>query len=268
MMTIGKEWKEFYRSSLVYLVAGLIIFSSAFVIFQFSGMDIAVSFRSGLVPVFQTSLYFLPLLALAYGALSMSNEKAERTLPILLARGISVEQFVIKKFIAIFAVFLPVVLGSYFLAMIPARLVFGSLALADLLSFLFAVSLLSIIFLSFGMLLGAWVNQKLRLIGGVIVIWLVLIYLFDLLLMYLLPMISMNQVLGFSLLYFLSPINAVQYFLLTGLNIYQLSDLSVFYEQVTFQSPWLVVLVNLIFWTGISVWGSIQGLRKKGMSHD
>lgn len=268
MVTIRKEWKEFYRSSLLFLVLGLIIFSSAFIFFQFKGMPVAVSFRSGLVPVFQTSLYFLPLLSLAYGALSLNDEKGNRTLPILLARGMTIEQFVWKKFISLFAVFLPIVAGGYFLAMIPARFVFDKIAVSELIIFLLAMLMLSMVFLSLGMLLGAWVNQRLRLVGGVIGIWLVLIYLVDLLLMYLLPMVSMDYVFGFSLLYFLSPVNAIQYFLLTQLNIYQLSDLSAYYEQITFQMPWLVVILNVLFWTVISIWGVIKGLRKKGMSLD
>lgn len=268
MATIRKEWKEFYRTSLIYLVVGLIILTSTFVLLQFTGMDVNVSFRSGLVPVFQTSLYFLPLIALAYGALAMANEKTDRTLPILLARGISVKRFVLKKFASLFAVFLPVVVGSYFLAMIPARFIFCRLVVSDLLYFLLSVLILSTVFLALGMLIGAWINQKLRLIGAVIGVWLILLCLFDLVLMYVMPHVSISQVFVFSLVYFLSPINAVQYFLLSLLNIFQLSDLSAYYKQLTFQMPGLVVLSNLVFWVSVSVWGSILGLRKKGMSRD
>jgi ABC-type transport system involved in multi-copper enzyme maturation permease subunit len=268
MMTIMKEWQEFYRSSLIYLVVGLVILSSAIVLFQFSGMDISVSYRTGLVPVFQTSIYFLPLLSMIYGALSMSFEKNRRTLPMILARGTSLTQFVMRKYLSLFAVFLPTILISYFIAMVPARMVFGSIAAGELMIFLLAIIFLTAIFLSIGIMLGAWVNQKLSLIGGVIGVWLAIIYLFDLLLMYILPMISMDQILGFSILYFLSPVNAVQYFLLTQLNIYQLSDLSALYGQITFQSPWLVVIINTLLWIGVSVWVTIQALKRKGISHD
>lgn len=268
MTALRKEWMEFLRSSLVYLVVGAIILTSAFVLFQFSSMDVPVSFRTALVPVFQTSLYFLPLLALAYGALSMSLEKTQRTLLIQLARGISVNRFVRNKYLSLYAVFLPVVGISYFIGMIPARMVLGSISVTELGIFLIAVLLLSSVFLALGILLGALVSGTLRLVGGVIGIWLVLIYVYDLVFMYLLPMVSMDHVLLFSIFYFLSPVNAVQYFLLTQLNIYQLSDLSALYEQVTFQSPWLVLILNMVIWIGALFFGTIHALKRKGISHD
>jgi ABC-type transport system involved in multi-copper enzyme maturation permease subunit len=268
MITILKEWQEFYRSSLVYLVVGFIILSSAFVLLQFNSIDVSVSYRTGLVPVFQTSVYFLPLLSMIYGALSMSFEKNRRTLPILLARGTSLTLFVQKKFLSLYVVFLPTVVISYFIAMVPAKMVFGNIVVKELIIFLLAIIFLTTIFLSIGIMLGAWVSQKLSLIGGVVGVWLAVVYLYDLLLMYVLPMVSMDQVLGFSLLYFLSPVNAVQYFLFTQLNIYQLSDLSALYEQITFQSPWMVLIINAVLWLGISIWTTILALRRKGISHD
>lgn len=198
----------------------------------------------------------------------MSLEKTQRTLLMQLARGVSVNTFVRKKFLSLYAVFLPAVGMSYFIAMIPARIVFGTVSAVELGIFLLAILLLSAVFLAFGIMLGAFVSGTIRLIGGVIGIWLVLIYLFDLLLMYILPSVSMDSVLLFSIVYFLSPVNAVQYFLLTQLNIYQLSDLSALYEQVTFQSPWLVVMINTVFWIAALYFGTIQALKRKGISHD
>ncbi|MFD1040501.1 ABC transporter permease [Virgibacillus byunsanensis] len=265
---ILKEWKEFYRSSLLVMTFGLVVLFAWFILFQYRGMDVPVSFRTGLVPIFQTSLYFLPLLATVYGAFSMVLEKSQRTLPILLARGMTIQQFVLQKFLALFSAFLPTIATAYLVAMIPAKLVFGSISIKEFALFIFSIILLTAVFIAIGILLGAMINQKLTLIGAIIGIWLALIYLFDLFLMYWLPSVSMNDIAGFSIIYFLSPVHAVQYFLFVELNVYKLSDLSVIYEQFTFQSTWLVLISNVLFWIGIAICGSIYVLKRKGVSHD
>lgn len=268
MFMIQKEWKEFYRSSLCLITMGLIILSAWFVFFQFKGMGTAISFRSGLISVFQVSLYFLPLIALIYGAFSMNIEKNQQTLSILMVRGMSISKFVWTKFYSIFSVFLPTILFAYFLAMIPAKFVFGSIAMKEFSFFVLSMVLLSMIFVSIGLFIGAWFNEKVKVIGASLVVWLGLIYLFDLILMYWLPYVSLNNVLAFSLVYFLSPVHTIQYFLSVQLSIYELSNMSAMYEQVTFQSPWLVLIVNFVLWIGITIAGSMAVLQRKGASHD
>lgn len=268
MVMISKEWKELYRSAIFLMIIILIVLSTSFVLYQFRGMDTQVSFRTGLVPVFQSSIYFLPLLALIYGAFSVLLEKNQRTLIMLAARGKKLSAFVVEKLIALYAVFLPSILISYMIALLPAKFVFGELVLYDFMIFLVAILILSAIFLAIGVFLGSLINQKLKLMGAAIGSWLALIYLFDLLLMYWLPSVSMKDVLFFSIIYFLSPINAVSYFLFVKLNVYQLSDLSVIYEQFTFQSPALVLIVNAFIWIGICILASIFVLKRKGVSHD
>ena len=268
MVMISKEWKELYRSAIFLMIIILIFLSTRFVLYQFRGMETHVSFRTGLVPGFQSSIYFLPLLALIYGAFSILLEKDQRTLIMFAARGKKLSEFVLGKVIALYAVFLPTVLVAYTLALLPAKMVFGELILYDFSIFLLSILILSAIFLAIGVFLGAGIHQKLKLMGTAIGIWLALIYLFDLLLMYWLPSVTLNDVLFFSIIYFLSPINAVSYFLFVKLSVYQLSDLSVVYEHFTFQSPWLVFIGNAILWIGISIFASIYVLKRKGVSHD
>lgn len=268
MVMISKEWKELYRSAIFLMIIILIFLSTSFVLYQFRGMDMEVSFRTGLVPVFQSSIYFLPLLATVYGAFSVLLEKNQRTLIMFTARGKKLSEFIPGKLIALFAVFLPTILVAYTIALLPAKMVFGELVLYDFMIFLLSIIILSAIFLAIGVLLGAGIDQKLKLMGAAIGIWLGLIYLFDLLLMYWLPSISLNDVLFFSIIYFLSPINAVRYFLFVKLNVYQLSDLSVVYEHFTFQSPWLILIANAVLWIGICIIASIYVLKRKGVSHD
>ncbi len=268
LVMIVKEWREYHRSSLLLMTVGLVVLSAWFVVFQYHGMNVSVSFRTGLVPIFQTSLYFLPLLAIFYGAFSMALEKSQRTLPILLARGMTVPQFVLRKFVSLFSVFLPTITLAYLIAMIPAKMVFENFDIREFAVFLFSVLLLSAIFITIGILLGTIINQKVTLVGYIIGVWLVLIYLADLLLMYWLPSVAMNEVFMFSVIYFLSPVHAVQYFLFVQLHIYQLSDLSAVYEQFIFESPWLILLGNTVLWIGMSMCISIYILKRKGVTHD
>lgn len=263
-----KEWKEFYRSSLFLMVILFVVLSSWFVLYQFRGVDVPVSFRTGLIPLFQTSVYFLPLLTMLYGAFSMVQEQNQRTLIMLTARGMTIPQFVLQKCLSLLAVFLPTIIFAYFISMFPAKIVFGTFSLPEFIYFLFAIVIICSIFLVLGVFLGALIQKKFKLIGATIGVWLALIYLFDLVLMYWLSAVSIDQVLLFSIIYFLSPINAVQYFLFVKLNVYQLSNLSVIYEQFTFQSPGIVLLGNMALWLGISFFASIYVLKRKGVSHD
>ncbi|QHS24169.1 ABC transporter permease [Virgibacillus sp. MSP4-1] len=268
MIMLSKEWKEIHRSSLLYIIIALVVLSTWFVFYQFHGLEQQISFRTGLIPVFQTSSYFLPLLAMVYGAISMALEKNQRTFLILVARGTTIQSFVYKKWITLISVFIPSIAVSYFIAMIPGKIVFGTVGFQAFSSFLLAVIILSTIFLSIGIALGSLIDQKLQLIGAVIGIWIILIYLFDLVLMYWLSSVSLDNVMMFSVLYFLSPVNAIRYFLFTQLNVYQLSDMSVVYEQFTFQMPWLVLTVNFLLWIGLILPISIYALKRKGISHD
>lgn len=268
LVMIAKEWKEFYRSSLLVITAALIVVSAWFVLFQYGTMEVPVAFRTGIVSVFQTSVYFLPLIATVYGAFSMVMEKNRRTLPIVLARGMTVQQFVLRKFISIFAIFLPTIIIAYIIAMIPAKAVFGSLTVKEFAVFLFSIMVLAAVFMAIGILLGSVISEKITLIGLIIGTWLTFVYLMDLVLMYWLPSVAMNDVLAFSIVYFLSPIHAVQYFLFAQLDVYRLSDLSALYEQFTFQSPWLVLIFNAILWIGLAIGISIYLLKRKDVSHD
>ncbi|WP_163969555.1 ABC transporter permease [Oceanobacillus halotolerans] len=268
MVQIIKEWKELYRSSLLLLTAGLVVLTAWFVLFQYNEMNVPVTFRTGLIPIFQTSIYFLPLLATFYGAFSMALEKNQGTLPILVARGLPIQKFVLKKFLALISVFIPTITLAYLIAMIPAKMVFNGLNIQEFAVFLLSMIILATIFIAIGVLLGSVIHQKLTLIGFIVGLWLGLIYLFDLILMYWVPSVSLDGVLGFSIVYFLSPIHAVQYFLFVQLNVYQLSNLSVIYEQFTFQNPWVVLLSNTVIWIGAAMIGSIVGLKRKGVFHD
>ncbi|RYG73682.1 hypothetical protein EU245_05090 [Lentibacillus lipolyticus] len=268
MIMIAKEWKEFYRSALFIITAGMIIISSWFVLFPYGGMDIPVAFRTGIVSVFQVSVYLLPLLATVYGAFAMAEEKNQRTLPMLLARGMTIHQFVLRKYLSLVTIFAPAILAAYVIAMIPAKSVFTDFPLQEFVLFAVSTIFLAVIFIAIGMLLGSVIGQKLTLVGFIIGTWLAFIYFIDLLLMYWLPNIAMKDVLGFSIIYFLSPLHAVQYFLFTKLDVYEFSDTSVLYDHFTFQSPWLVLIGNMVIWVAGAIGLSILVLKRKGVSHD
>ena len=115
MHFIWKEWKENIRGKGLWLAIGTIILVSVLLLVRSTSLSYDQGLYILLINLFDTLIYFIPILYLFMGAFSIFQEKEQKTLVMLLTKQESYWTFLAKKSFGMHLVFLtPVIILSLF----------------------------------------------------------------------------------------------------------------------------------------------------------
>ncbi|OUM88503.1 MAG: hypothetical protein BAA01_05210 [Bacillus thermozeamaize] len=264
MSLLLKDWKEVYRSHLYWIGSGMIAFVSLLILWQVTHLQGDIRFSAALMPLFRINLYFVPFMALIVSSMLVLQEKSQRTLFVLLSSHFSPLRFLLEKSISIHLILFSMILSSYFLVLLISRL-FLQADFLPFLAFLLSILALSAVFAQIGICVGVAMNHKMAAFAVCLLIWAGFLYVYDLVLIYVIPGIGTDELFFFSLFYFFSPVHAIEYFLSVQLGFYPLDRNSAIFNQVLFRSPRLVLAANFLFWAGVSIIISHLVLKRKGI---
>ncbi len=264
MEFVLKEWKEMYRSRIIFSSVALIFAISLLIIRQMMGYNSEITFSQMSVPLFQENLYFIPLLSMIIASFSIQHEQLQKTLPILLTRYLSPNLFFIKKSIALHLITSSTLIISYFFVLFFSKF-FMHVSIGNFTYFILSMLFISIIYVQIGCFLGSITENRIQLLSYILIIWFFSLFVYDLVLMYYVPTIQSSDVLLFSIFYFLSPINTIRYFLYVKLGIFDLDSFPAFFNEFTFQTPSLILLLNLILFVGAFFGAGLRAIKKGGI---
>lgn len=244
-----KDWREMYRSKILISSFFLILFISLIIVYQVLSYSSKLSFPQIFVPLFKANIYFVPLLSMILSSFSIQQERLQKTIPILLTRYVTPVQFLWWKSITAHIIMCFVLMISYFLVFVFSKF-FVQVSFWPFFYFLLSLLFLAMIFNQIGSFLGCITENRLQLLSYILIIWFFFLFIYDLILIYVVPHIQSSDVFVFSIFYFLSPINTMRYFLYVGLDVYNLDSFSGLFDHITFHSPILVLSLNLILYLG------------------
>ncbi|MCM3567122.1 ABC transporter permease [Neobacillus mesonae] len=263
MHYIWKEWKENLRGKGLWLALSIIVLISISILFRSSALSFDKGFYILLVNLFDTIIYFIPILCLIIGAFSIFQEKEQKTLIMLLTKKDNYTSFLLRKSIGLYTVVLLPLIAWFFVYLLFLKFQFQ----LDIKSyFIFVLSLLcmSLIFLQMGAAIGSFSRSRMQIIGYSIFIWFYFFFLHDFILLSFLPDVTYENVKLFSAGYFLNPLQAVRMFLETGIGVYSFGHMSRFLQSFMWTKPVFFLLGNLIVWLAASIGIAIVFNRKEG----
>lgn len=264
MHYIWKEWKETIRGKGLWLTCSIIIIVSISMLFQTSVLSYDQGFYVLLMNLFDTLVYFIPILSLFLGAFSVFQEKEQKTLVMLLTKRESFATFLVKKSIGVHTVLIGPIVVWFFIYLIPVKVLFQP-DLAGYFLFVASIAILIFIFTQLGILIGSVSVSKIQLIGLTIFIWFYFFFLHDFALLSFLPNVTYENVKLFSVLYFLNPIPAVRMFMESGLGVYSFGHMSKLLQTFMWVKPIVFLMSNVVFWIGCSLILSVLFHRKEGV---
>lgn len=264
MEFVLKEWKEMYRSRIIFSSVVLILAISLLIIRQMIGYNSEITFSQMSVPLFQANLYFIPLLSMIIASFSIQHEQLQKTLPILLTRYLSPNLFFIKKSIALHLITGSTLIFSYFFVVFFSKF-FMHISIGDFFYFVLSMLFISIIYVQIGCFLGCITENRIQLLSYILMIWFLSLFVYDLILMYFVPTIQSSDVLLFSIFYFLSPINSIRYFLNVKLGMFDLESFPAIFDQFTFHSPSIILLLNMALFVGVFFGFGLRAIKKGGI---
>lgn len=259
-----KEWKEMYRSKILGSSACLMLLVSLLIIRQMLSYNSEITFSQLFVPLFQANIYFIPLISMIIASFSIQQERLQKTMPILLTRYVSPIQFFWQKSMSIHLIMGSVIGFAYLLIIIFSKF-YVEVSFIPFLYFILSIFFLSMIFNQIGCFLGCVTENRIQLLSYVLMIWFFYVFIYDLILIYFVPSVESSDVFLFSLLYFLSPMNTMRYYLYVKLDVFNLDSFSAFFDHITFHSPSLVLCLNLLFYLGFFYGLGILALKKGGI---
>jgi ABC-type transport system involved in multi-copper enzyme maturation permease subunit len=264
MYYIWKEWKENIRGKGLWLFSSLIIIVSISMLFQSSVLSYDQGFYVLIMNLFDTLVYFIPILSLFLGAFSVFQEKEQKTLIMLLTKQESFLSFLLKKSIGVQTVLIGPVIIWFFLYLLPVKFYFQP-DLKGYFLFTFALSVLILIFTQIGIFIGSVSRSRMQIVGSTIFIWFYFFFLHDFALLSFLPNVTYENVKLFSLFYFLNPIPAVRMFLESGLGVYSFGHMSKLLQSFMWTKPTIFLISNLLIWMTGSFLFSVFFHRKEGV---
>lgn len=264
MQFVLKEWKEMYRSKIIFSAVVLILVVSLLIARQMIGYNNEITFSQMSGPLFQANFYFIPLLAMIISSFSVQHEQLQKTLPILLTRYLSPNEFFIKKTVALQFIFCSNIAISYFFVIFFSKF-FIQISIHDFFYFTLSMLFISIIYVQIGCFLGCITENRIQLLSYILIIWFLSLFVYDLILMYFVPTIQSSDVLLFSIFYFLSPINSVRYFLNVKLGMFDLESFPAIFDQFTFNSPSFILLLNMALFVGTFFGFGLRAIKKGGI---
>lgn len=263
MHYIWKEWKENIRGKGLWLAIGTVILVSALLLVKSTALSYEQGFYVLLINLFDTLIYFIPILCLFLGAFSIFQEKEQKTLIMLLTRQESFMTFLFKKSLGMHAVVLGPVLVWFFVYLVPLKIFFKT-DIWNYFIFILAVSILMLIFIQIGAFIGSISRSRMQIAGMAVIVWFYFFFLHDFALLSILQDVTHENVKLFSVAYFLNPIQAVRMFLETGLGIYSFGHMSRLLKSFMWLQPGVFLGASLVFWMIVSFISSVLLHRKEG----
>jgi ABC-type transport system involved in multi-copper enzyme maturation permease subunit len=263
MHYIWKEWKENIRGKGLWLALSIIVLISISIL----GYSTALSFDKGfyvlLLNLFDTIIYFIPILCLFIGAFSIFQEKEQKTLIMLLTKKDTYASFLVGKSLGLYSVVLIPLLSWFFIYLLFLKFTF-ELDIKAYFIFILAIVTMAIVFLQMGAAIGSFSRSRMQIIGYTIFVWFYFFFLHDFLLLSFLPGITNENVKLFSIGYFLNPLQSVRMFLETGMGVYSFGHMSRLLQAFMWTKPIFFLLGNLLFWLTASITTAIVFHRKEG----
>ncbi|MBU8908332.1 ABC transporter permease subunit [Desertibacillus haloalkaliphilus] len=258
-----KEWKEQSRGKGLWLGLGIIILVSIFILIEARNYPTEQSFEVFLVSLYEMNVYLLPLLCLFLASFTIMQEKELKTLMILMTKKESYRSFLLKKSVAVHGVMLALFVGWYFLLAIPMKFLLP-FETSSFLTFLVSVIIFIVIFNQVGVFLGSICSSRMQVVGACVFVWFLFVFLADLVYLYFLPAVTLDNVLIFSILFFLHPLHAIRIYLENSIGIFSLEYMSRLMEKMIWLSPVMFVMLNIIIWTIVSFELAVR-LKRKGV---
>ena len=263
MYYIWKEWKENIRGKGLWLAIGTVILVSVLMLVKSSTLPYDQGFYILLINLFDTLIYFIPILFLFMGAFSVFQEKEQKTLIMLLTRNDSFMTFLVKKSLGMYAVLIGPVLVWFFLYLLPLKLYFQT-DIGKYSVFTLAISVLMIIFIQLGALIGSISRSRMQIAGTAVIIWFYFFFLHDFALLSFMQDVTHENVKLFSAAYFINPIHAARMYVETGLGIYSFGHMSRLLKSFMWLQPGIFLGASLSFWVIASFICSVLLHRKEG----
>ncbi|GEM_PF-891157 len=266
MPYIWKEFLEQIRGKGLWLGLAIMVLTSLFLISEARFFPSELSFQALLLSIYDMNIYLIPLFALFLTSLSIYQEKELKTDMILLTKKESYFSFLLNKTVAVQTV---IILAFYIACIILAIFmkVFVGFDLRSFLIFLLVLGILLIIFNQIGIFLGSIVRSKMQLVGANILTWFFLVFLLDLIFLYVLPAIDYHNVKLFGWFYFMDPLHTLRFLLETELGLFSLSNLSALMREFVVISPWGLLFINAVGWPVLFFVCAVFA-RRAGDSHD
>jgi Cu-processing system permease protein len=180
---LWKEALDKYRNRWIQMSAlALLVFTLG--ISYFGGSPAGVvgfrKFEAIFVSLLTLVTYIIPLVALLLGSGVLSEERERGTLDILLASGLDPRDLWIGKFLGYSLVLGGAVLGGYLPALLLLTLKFGSHTVPSLVLFTLSSLILGVSMIGMALLVSALLVDRVRVLSAVVLLWLVLVILYDL----------------------------------------------------------------------------------------
>ncbi|WP_088036079.1 ABC transporter permease [Evansella clarkii] len=266
MNYVWKEWMEQTRGKGLWFGLGMVVIMSLFIFIEAMNTPFEHGFQSVLISLHEMHVFLLPLLCLFVASFAILQEKELKTLMMIVTKKESYRSFLFKKSIAVNLVILALFTGWYILLAVPMRL-FLAFDAAAFLSFLITVIVFILIFNQIGFFIGTICTNRMQAVGAAVFVWFAFIFLFDLVLLYQLPAVTHDNILIFSVLFFLQPLNTLRLYLETSAGVFSMEYMSYLMDKLIWLSPqtflWINLAVFLIVFFEIAVW-----LRRKGLRYD
>lgn len=264
MVYIWKEWKENIRGKGLWLALSIIVLLSITMMFQSSALSVDQGFYFLLLHLFDTFIYFIPVLSLFLGAFSIFQEKEQKTLIMLLTKRESYSSFLWKKSISLWIVLLVPIIVWFFIYLVPLKFMLF-LDFKSYLYFLTALGTMIIIFLQLGALIGSISRSRMQIVGLTIFIWFYFFFLHDFIMLSFLEKVTYENVKLFSIFYFLNPFQAGRVFLESGIGVLSVGHMSKLLQTFLWTKPAIFLAGNLVFWTVVSYLLAVLFHRKEGV---
>lgn len=181
-----KEWLESLRNRWIQIFIALFFGLSSFIIFIGSQNPSGVGFESfnrTTASLLNLVIFLVPVLTLLLGSMSLSGEKEQGTLNLLLSKPINGTELILGKYFGLAAaVVLSILLGF---GLTGTFLAF-QVSVQDARTFfviLFLSMILSLAFLSLSILISVWAERRMSAVISAVLVWFVMIILYDFLLM-------------------------------------------------------------------------------------
>ncbi|MFC4802407.1 ABC transporter permease [Neobacillus sp. GCM10023253] len=263
MHYIWKEWKENIRGKGLWLSLSIIVLISISILFRSADLSFDKGFYILLINLFDTIIYFIPILCLFIGAFSIFQEKEQKTLIMLLTKQDSYGSFLLRKNMGLYTVVLVPLFAWFLLYALLLKFQF-QLDFGSYFIFLFSILVMVLIFLQMGTAIGSFARSRMQIIGFTIFVWFYFFFLHDFILLSFLPDVTYENVKFFSLIYFLNPLQAIRMFLETGMGVYSFGHMSRLLEAFMWTKPVFFLFGNLLVWLIVSFASALLFNRKEG----
>lgn len=263
MHYIWKEWKENIRGKGLWLSLSIIVLLSISILFRSTSLSFDQGFYILLINLFDTVIYFIPILCLFIGAFSIFQEKEQKTLIMLLTKKDHYASFLGRKSLGLYTVVLVPLITWFFVYLLFLKFNFH-LDIKSYLIFVTSVVCMALVFLQMGAAIGSFSRSRMQILGFTIFVWFYFFFLHDFILLSFLPDVTYENVKFFSSIYFLNPLQSVRMFLETGMGVYSFGHMSRLLQAFMWTKPVFFLIGNLLVWLAVSFGTAIIFNRKEG----